>query len=903
MSKDIRAASATQSQRVIDLTECEREPICHLGLIQPHGCLLALNSRAEITHASENTGRYFELPADAVLGRSLSFVAGSKADGFLRDGFPSLEPGHTYEDFWQGTGEQQYFWAHQNASQYILEWENLPNAFERAAPDAVESNLAKAVKEIQSSPHIHRQAELAAEHVAGLTGYDRVMIYQFQPDWSGEVIAEVRDKWAEPYLGLRYPASDIPPQARKLYTETLLRSVVDVAAVAVNVLSLPDAAALNLTHSKLRAMSPYHIEYLKNMRVGATTTASLMCKGMLWGMIACHHNGRKSISRQQRRAVSEIARTLSAGIESAKERAQQSSYQRILAREQALEQTVPDCSKALAAILFGPDRLRKLLHADGTAVWSEQRSVRMGDTPLPQELEVLAACLLSGNEDIVAMNSRAEIIARFGIAFQKTALAGLIGLIISRQPALVLFGFRNESLREIIWGGDINEPVLRHDLTGALSARRSFAHYKQSVAGQAAAWSVEDLATAKAVLATLRARAPAVEEEKQLIECGFEAVRALATGNFALQDSLLDAIGSGISLLFRSGSGDSALRYANQTLLDLAGTGLEPDTHFADVAELLGAIGLPLDLISLCESTPYQVVLPTARGGMRHFLVETKLALALVDKLGSVSLTALQFTDTTRMERAREALQASQERAQHLAFLKSSFLSNMSHEIRTPMNGILGMVQLLQTTKPTAKQQQYLDVIQHSGEMLTTLINDILDLAKIEAGRVELETAPFELSALVEGVVDLLKSRGWEKGISLSAVFDAEPPLWFVGDSHRLRQVILNLTGNAIKFTAKGQVVIRIHSADNLAVIAVSDTGIGIRQEQLAQVFDKFHQADQSTTRQYGGTGMGLAISRELIGLMGGTIAVASTLGMGSTFTVSIPLPSINPPPGTPNRR
>ncbi len=184
----------------------------------------------------------------------------------------------------------------------------------------------------------------------------------------------------------------------------------------------------------------------------------------------------------------------------------------------------------------------------------------------------------------------------------------------------------------------------------------------------------------------------------------------------------------------------------------------------------------------------------------------------------------------------------------------------MSHEIRTPMNGILGMVQLLQATRTDAQQQKYLDVMQRSGDAMLKIINDILDLSKIEAGMVDLEKAPFDLTVLVEGVVDLLRPQTQAKSLAISAVYDDSPPRWYEGDSLRLRQILLNIAGNAVKFTASGSVLINVHSGApgqpaGPITIAISDTGIGISAEQLPYVFDKFHQADPSTTRILWGYG------------------------------------------------
>ena len=295
-------------------------------------------------------------------------------------------------------------------------------------------------------------------------------------------------------------------------------------------------------------------------------------------------------------------------------------------------------------------------------------------------------------------------------------------------------------------------------------------------------------------------------------------------------------------------------------------------------------------LVSLFSQSPHHWMIAAAIGAMFLFMtIQGKVLNG-------------QYWDVLKTQ---QSLRNAMWKAESASEAKSAFLANMSHEIRTPLNGVLGMIAVALESDLSDVQRQHLELARHSGVLLQGILNGVLDISKIEAGKVVLEDCDFDLKATLEDVVALMRPEARRKGLDLRLVCPHQVPCWFRGDAGKVRQIALNFVGNALKFTENGSISVMAGadsiSSEQLNVrISVRDTGIGITEEQQGRIFEKFSQADNSTTRRYGGTGLGLAICKRLAEIMGGGVGVDSAPGKGSTFWATLPLVRISPPKSVP---
>lgn len=494
-----------------DLTNCEREQIHLAGSIQPHGVLLVLHEpEFVVVQASANTAQILGVAHNELAGKPVSRLGGDLAEQIVRLAKSNLlmQPTpircHIGRDaaaqVFEGTLHRQ------PQSGLIVE---LQAAFEDEPVDPstnLPHILAEAVGRITSAGTLAQLGNEVVTYVRALTQYDRVMVYQFDADGHGEVIAEAREERLEPFLGQHYPASDIPQRARELYVRNRVRVLVDVHYEPVPVVprfSPQTGVDLDMSLCNLRSMSPMHLQYLQNMGVTATLVASLVREGRLWGLIACHHYSAKSVTSEMRTVCELLSEVVSTRISALDNRAQIEAELFVRALEHRLVRAATETGDWRDALFDEPhEQLLEPFDASGAALFYQGELLTTGETPSRPELRAIAAWLEENNREPVFNTSR---LPRLNKEFQPLAglATGLLAIELSRSDGEYLVWFRKEQIRTVTWAGNPGKPVQVGNDPRDLSPRRSFAAWSELVRETAKPWSSTELAIAGAIRGSL----------------------------------------------------------------------------------------------------------------------------------------------------------------------------------------------------------------------------------------------------------------------------------------------------------------------------------------------------------------------------------------------------------------
>jgi light-regulated signal transduction histidine kinase (bacteriophytochrome) len=489
----------------VDLTNCDREPIHLLGAVQSFGFLVAASGDTwEVAHVSRNVTQWLGIEPAAMIGRPLEGFFSREALQVVRDnlrtGKFSAPVARVFAVPVLGTGTAFDIAVQTIGDRVVIECE--PCLPEQAVNSG--ATVWSMITRLQQAPDLDTFYDVAAHEMRSLSGFDRVMVYKFDYDGSGEVIAEASREGIESYLGLRYPASDIPKQARVLYERNWLRIIPDVGAAPSPIEPQLDASGrpLDLTMSVLRSVSPIHIEYLRNMGIGASMSVSILRDGKLWGLFACHHYG-THLMRFERRTAAELFGQMFSLLMESRERDKESRYERhARTQHDALVTKMASQAPVADGILAYLGEIRDLLTCDGIGAWLESHATLHGDTPTPDEFAGLVGHLNA--RAVTEVYATHEIGAEYaaGQGFTDRA-AGMLAVPLSRPARDWLVFFRKEAARAVSWAGDPNKPVTFGPLGAALTPRKSFERWNETVRGQSTQWQAADVNIAESLRVSL----------------------------------------------------------------------------------------------------------------------------------------------------------------------------------------------------------------------------------------------------------------------------------------------------------------------------------------------------------------------------------------------------------------
>jgi light-regulated signal transduction histidine kinase (bacteriophytochrome) len=888
-AKDVSDFATPQS--AIDFAVCEAERIDAPGAIQGYGALIALDRRTgRVTHVSRNADVGLGKTIDDIIGmdpQSLAATLGLTVD--LQSACAAIRlvaeatPGRV-QPIEVARDETATYLLSLGLGHLVLDRRPEPQEKSPEPPAAWLARLSHGFGNAGSNLFV--LAQTAVERVREFVGFDRVMIYRFADDWVGEVIAEAAAADQTPYLGLHYPATDIPAQARRLYLDNRIREIVDTQSLAVPIdppCAANSSAPVDLSTSLLRAISPYHLEYMANMGVRATLVASIIVDGALWGLMTCHHRAPRQVTADGRMALLAGTKEFSERVgqllrEAARARAENVDNE-VVAIENLLTRSENCVHAFIEAAILGA-------RAEGAMLSVGDNVIAVGRAPAVQVLPLLKQRLVAetGTETFAIDRLREHFV---GVDLPLAGICGAAGIGVASDPPVLLIMFREEFNLSVSWGGDPGRAAEVDPLSGKLSPRRSFATWQQTVTDRSRPWEDDVLGFLNKLAAS-----GLVGRFAPRLDADIRAQPENPVRPDAQTISVMNASMDGMTLGETSDS-DGVMRTVavNRALTKMFG--LDPtEVRSAPLDDLLSRIGVREQLGSLPADSDLVAWSPGL--GLRNISLHQR---GMVDSLieGDHRRQEMQiFEDVTQLRRSELALKIALRQAVAESNAKMELLARMSHEFRTPVTAVLGLSDLIAAeafgphTNP--KYAEFGRKINAAGQHLFALVEQVLSVSQIDSGHRVLEETEFDWGELALECITWIAERSTETNPNI-ALRQPKGGVRIHADALAMRQIAVNLIGNAAKFTPpSGHVIVTVtRDAMDAPTLIVGDDGPGIPADQIADLFRPFRQAVNPNAGKGDGIGLGLSIVRGLVELHGGTVRLNSSVGVGTEAIVLLP--------------
>lgn len=859
-------------ERNSDLSSCN-SPVHLIGQIQPHGYLIALDVTSHlIKYISKNIKSLLGFNAEKLINKRLKQVLDDHPLVFhVEDILNRREEiyGNFQLSSYTSTEGIEYLAIGYFSDNYlVIEFEPSENIYGLERSQAWFDN---ATVQLRSTKTLNQILQETLEELKSIINYDRLLVYKFHEDGHGEVVAEAKETHLEPYLGLHYPASDIPTNARELYTKNWSRLTVDVNESQVDILSTEESPPLDLTLSRIRSMHPCCREYLQNMGVDSLMTISIIHNNKLWGMLTCHHYLPKFIGYHRRNTAQLFGRLLSLIIPLKEEE----EYSEILSRNDKLLDNIFANTKSVEdffqSIKNETITFLNSTHSCGVAFNVDNQIIQVGQCPSLDLITAIHTQLIL-KEDKVSCVTEDNLTnwIKANLKSDSYDLVGCHGFLFAAIPDVnegsIIF-FRSEYKHTIRWAGNPNGDILDID-SNKLSPRLSFNLFLEEIKNKAKAWSTDE-----------------IQLKENFIKKFRDEIIKYQSVELKKKSSILDTVYN-ISM-------DSLLLVdqTDHTIIDCN----ERATTFFKTDNKSSLIGRSFFNNSLLEFYLDKINFTEALNNNIEFEAKIKFTTATKQSIWgtlkakpiekqNLDLYLVRIVEITDLIEAQQMLNDQNTELQKLNKELDYFVYSSSHDLRAPIATMIGLVDIVRDMKLPEEANELLDAGKKSLETLDILIKDILKYSRNTRQSIQIESIE-----LKKEVADIIAQHHIQRQSDIDIQIEIGEQHYVNSDLYRLKVILNNIISNAFKYRNhdinNSFIKISAIESDNIHTIVIEDNGIGIMESQLNKIFEMFHRSSVQSV----GSGLGLYIAKEMAIKIQANIEVISTVNKGTTFTVEIP--------------